>query len=273
MKQYNNNNPKRSISRRRGVDLSDIRSESFGEWLYTHRIGIVVVCLTFMVGGTWLATARYDVVIPPMEYIVEFVDDAPTAAEVAELKRQRDELQAEIDRRLQEVQNVKNLKSNDAAESAGGREQLGHDSQTQELMDKIASDMQANRSDYESGMREVAEIGKGAKGHGSGTDKGDGDKGKFTGAVTVAYNFANPVRHHRDLYVPAYKTKGGGVVVVEVSLDRNGTVIAARIESSTNSELNAQALAAARHSRTLFRIDNTAPQTHKGTITYTFVAQ
>lgn len=271
--QKNNNYAKRSVSHRRTIDFSDMRSESLGEWFYTHRVGLIVVFLCFMVGGTWLATARYSFELPPVEYIVEFVDDAPTEAEVAELKRQRDELQAEIDRRLQQVQNVKNLQSNDAAEEAGSSNQLGHDSQTQEMMDKIASDMRANRSEYESGMREVSEIGKGGEGQGAGNEKGDGDKGKFKGAVTVAYNFEKPVRHHRDLYVPAYKTKGGGVVVVDVWLDRNGTVTQARIQSSTNSELNASALAAARHRKTLFRIDDTAPESHRGTITYTFVAQ
>lgn len=271
--QKNNNYIKRSVSYRKTIDLSDMRSESLGEWLYTHRVGLIVVFLFFMVGGTWLATARYNVVIPPVEYIVEFVDDVPSESEVAELKRKRDQLQDEIDRRLKEIQNVKNLQSNDASEVTGSSSQLGHDSQTQEMMDKIASDMRANRSEYESGMREVSEIGKGGEGQGSGNEKGDGDKGKFKGAVTVAYNFEKPVRHHRDLYVPAYKTKGGGVVVVDVWLDRNGTVTQARIQSSTNSELNATALAAARHRKTLFRIDDTAPESHRGTITYTFVAQ
>lgn len=275
MMQKSNNNTKKSNSYRRNILLEDTRRESMGEWLYNHRIGVMVVILTLLVGGTWLATARYSFTIPPMEYFVEFVEEVPSEAEVAELKRKRDELQAEIDRRLQEVQNVKNLQSNDAAETSGSKSQLGHDAKTQELMDKIASDMQTNRNDYESGMREVADIGKGGEGEGegSGDNKGDGDKGKFSGAVTVAYNFADPVRHHRDLYIPAYKTKGGGVVVVDVWLDRNGTVTSARIQSSTNSELNAQALAAARHRRTLFRIDGTAPESHRGTITYTFVAQ
>lgn len=273
MMQKSNNNTKKSNSYRRNILLEDTRRESLGEWLYNHRIGVMVVILALLVGGTWLATARYSFTIPPMEYFVEFVEEVPSEAEVAELKRKRDELQAEIDRRLQEVQNVKNLQSNDAAETSGSKSQLGHDAKTQELIDKIASDMQTNRNDYESGMREVADIGKGGEGEGSGDNKGDGDKGKFSGAVTVAYNFADPVRHHRDLYIPAYKTKGGGVVVVDVWLDRNGTVTSARIQSSTNSELNAQALAAARHRRTLFRIDDTAPESHRGTITYTFVAQ
>ena len=81
------------------------------------------------------------------------------------------------------------------------------------------------------------------------------------------------MRNHRNLYVPAYRSKGGGVVVVDVWIDRNGTVTTARIASSTNSELNQQALSAARNSRTLFDINNSAPAPQRGTITYTFVAQ
>ena len=271
--QKGNKDIKRAVSRHRGIDLGATRKETLGEWLYTHRVGLIVVLLTFIVGGTWLATARYSFTLPPTEYLIEFVEEVPSEAEVEELKRKRDQLQDEIDRRLREVQKVKNLQSNDASETSGSQSKLGHDSQTQEMMDKIASDMEANRKDYESGMRAVNDIGKGGEGSGSGADKGDGQKGKFSGAVTVAYNFSDPVRHHRDLYVPAYRSKGGGVVVVDVWLDRNGTVTQARIASSTNAELNQQALAAARHRKTLFKIDDSAPVSPRGTITYTFVAQ
>ena len=271
--QKGNINNKKVVSHRRGVDLGATRKESFGEWVYTHRVGLIVVLLTFIFGGTWLATARYSFTLPPVEYLVEFVEEVPSEAEVEELKRKRDQLQEEIDRRLQEVQKVKNLQSNDASETSGSSSKLGHDSQTQEMIDKIASDMAANRKEFESGMREVNEIGKGGEGEGAGTDKGSGEKGKFSGAVTVAYNFSDPVRHHRDLYVPAYRSKGGGIVVVDVWLDRNGKVTQARIASSTNKELNEQALEAARHRKTLFRIDDSAPVSHRGTITYTFVAQ
>lgn len=271
--QKSNKDIKKVVSRHRGVDLGATRKESLGEWLYTHRVGLIVVLITFIFGGTWLATARYSFTLPPVEYLVEFVEEVPSEAEVEELKRKRDELQDEIDRRLQEVQKVKNLQSNDASETSGSSSKLGHDSQTQEMMDKIASDMMANRKEYENGMREVADIGKGGEGEGAGEQKGNGEKGKFSGAVTVAYNFSDPVRHHRDLYVPAYRSKGGGVVVVDVWLDRNGNVTQARIASSTNKELNQQALDAARHRKTLFRIEDSAPVSHRGTITYTFVAQ
>ena len=267
-------NSRGSVPRRKSaVNLSDTRKESLGEWLYSHRIGLLVVLAVYLVGGVVLATARYDVELRPVEYIIEFVDEAPTEEEVEELKKKRDMLQEDINRRLAAIEKVKNLQSNDASESAGSKEQMQYDSDMQQMMDKVASDMATNRGDYESGMREVQGIGKGGSGGGSGGTKGNGDKGKFSGAVTVAYKFENPVRHHRDLYVPAYRSKSGGVVVVDVWLDRNGTVTSARISSSTNSELNEQALSAARNRRTLFKIDGSAPVSHRGTITYTFVAQ
>ena len=255
------------------VNLDDTRRESLGEWLFRHRVGLLVVIAVYLVGGVVLATTRYNVELRPVEYIIEFVDEAPTAEEVEALKRKRDMLQEDINRRLAAMEKVKNLQSNDAAETAGSVDQMQYDSDMQEMMDKVASDMAQNRGDYESGMREVAGIGKGGSGGGSGGAKGTGEKGKFSGAVTIAYSFENPVRHHRDLYVPAYRAKEGGVVVVDVWLDRNGTVTAARINSSTNPTLNDQALSAARHHRTLFKIDGSAPTSHRGTVTYTFVAQ
>ena len=259
--------------RRLSIDLGDTRSESFGEWLFNHRIGLIAMVAAYIIGIIVVATTRINVELQPDEYIIEFVEEEPTEEELEQLRRKRDALQEEINQRLARAQRVQNLQSNDASESSASAD-MRYDSETEQMMDKIASDMATNRGDYESGMRQIEGMGKGSgSGSGSGGDKGSGEKGKFSGAVTVNYSFTDPVRHHRDLYVPAYRAKGGGVVVVDVWLDRNGTVTNARIASSTNPELNNQALAAAKHSRTLFRNDNTAPQSHRGTITYTFVAQ
>ena len=260
--------------RRAHIDLGYVRKESAGEWLYNHRQGLIAVLIAFIIGATALLTARYDVELRPTQYYVEFIEEMPSVEEVEKLKRQRDKLQAEIEQRMAALQKVQNRQSNEKAESAGGTtENVDYDSETKQMMDKIASDMASNRDAYDSGVREAKGIGEGGTGGGSGGKQGSGERGKFEGAVTVSYSFEEPVRHHRDLYVPAYRSKSGGIVVVEVSLDRNGSVISARIASSTNAELNEQALAAARHRRTLFGIDSSAPQPHRGTITYTFVAQ
>lgn len=262
----------RRVPKRPNIDLGDTRAESAGEWLYSHRIGLFVVLIIFLVGSAVLATARYNVDILPTEYIIEFVEEEPTMEEVERLKRERDRIQAEINQRLAAVQNVKNLQSNDASEEAGSRGETSATSDMQQMMDKVAADMATNRGEYESGVREAEGIGKGT-GSGKGVGSGTAEKGKFSGAVTVAYEFRDPVRHHRDLYTPAYRAKSGGVVVVDVWLNRNGEVTSARIQSSTNPELNDQALSAARHKRTRFNIDSSAPTPQRGTITYTFVAQ
>lgn len=265
--------------RRPHIDLGDTRSESFGEWLYSHRLGFVAVIISILIGGLWIATARVNIEIPPIEYIIEFVDQEPTPEEVEKLKQQRDKLQQEIDRRLAAVQQVKNVQSNESAEE-GGAESQNYDNETQQMMDKIASDMASNRSDYESGMREANGIGKGGSGNGSGGKKGDGKDKNFKGAVTVSYNI-NYVSGNKkvartaraSLYKPAYLAKEGGYVVLEVRVDRNGTVKSAVVKESSNSALNEIARKAALNTGTIFNIDPNAPVSNVGTITYTFVAQ
>lgn len=265
--------------RRPHIDLGDTRSESFGEWLYSHRLGFVAVIISILIGGLWIATARVNIEIPPIEYIIEFVDQEPTPEEVEKLKQQRDKLQQEIDRRLAAVQQVKNVQSNESAEE-GGAESQNYDNETQQMMDKIASDMASNRSDYESGMREANGIGKGGSGNGSGGKKGDGKDSKFKGAVTVSYdiNYVNGNKKvartaRASLYKPAYLAKEGGYVVLEVRVDRNGTVKSAVVKESSNSALNEIARKAALNTGTIFNIDPNAPVSNVGTITYTFVAQ
>ena len=265
--------------RRPHIELGDTRSESFGEWLYSHRLGFVAVIISILIGGLWIATARVNIEIPPIEYIIEFVDQEPTPEEVEKLKQQRDKLQQEIDRRLAAVQQVKNVQSNESAEE-GGAESQNYDNETQQMMDKIASDMASNRSDYESGMREANGIGKGGSGNGSGGKKGDGKDSKFKGAVTVSYDI-NYVSGNKkvartaraSLYKPAYLAKEGGYVVLEVRVDRNGTVKSAVVKESSNSALNEIARKAALNTGTIFNIDPNAPVSNVGTITYTFVAQ
>ena len=106
---------------------------------------------------------------------------------------------------------------------------------------------------------------------GWGYKSGNDRAGKYKGTCTVAYCFTDPVRNHKSLYIPAYTALGGGVVVLDVTLSRNGEVTSVKVKSSTNSSLNQIALQAARNYRTRFNIDGSAPASHKGTITFTFL--
>ena len=125
--------PHERVRRRPHIDLGDTRSESFGEWLYSHRLGVLAAVVAVLIGGAWIATARVYVEIPPIEYIIEFVDEEPTPEDIEKLKQKRDQLQEEIDRRLAAVQKVKNVQSNDAAEEGGQQSQM-YDSETQQMM-------------------------------------------------------------------------------------------------------------------------------------------
>lgn len=265
--------PRRSTTPRRHarIDLGNTRSESFGEWLFNHRVGLLVVFAVFVLSGTVLATARYDVERIDLEYLIEILPE-----EFQEQEQPVTKPVPSIEELSQRVQNVRNIVSNAAAtEQSSGSSSFDDD--LQQLMDDVEEGMDANRAAYEEGMNSVRGSGKGGKG--GGNDKGDADnendnaRGKYQGNCTVTYSFENPVRSDRGLYVPAYTAKGGGTVVLEVLIDRNGAVTSARVLTSTNSSLNQVAIKAARNYNTRFNIDGSAPSPHRGTITYTFVAQ
>lgn len=253
------------------IDLGNTRSESFGEWLFNHRVGLLVVFAVFVLSGTVLATARYNVERIDLEYLIEIVPEEFEEQKLPEVKPI-----PSIEELAQRVQNVRNVVSNEAAtEQSSGSSDFDED--IKQLMEEIEEGMDSNRAAYEEGMNSVRGAGKGGKGggddKGDSKDKSDKNRSKYQGNCTVTYSFEQPVRNHRNLYVPAYTAKGGGVVVLEVLIDRNGAVTSARVASSSNSSLNQVAINAARNYNTRFNIDGSAPSPHKGTITYTFIAQ
>ena len=82
------------------------------------------------------------------------------------------------------------------------------------------------------------------------------------------------MRQSRKLPVPAYTCQSGGRVVVNVTLNRSGNVIAAEVDRSQSdniAELHDAAVRKARESR--FNLDQSAPERHRGTITYLFRPQ
>ena len=89
----------------------------------------------------------------------------------------------------------------------------------------------------------------------------------------ISYNLSG--RQARSLPKPAYPGNEGGIVVVEVTVDKLGKVSAVRggIFGSTSSDpdLLEAATKAARAAK--FNVDDNAPAFQKGTITYHFVLQ
>lgn len=94
----------------------------------------------------------------------------------------------------------------------------------------------------------------------------------YTGESNIVYYLEK--RYHRRLPIPVYLAQGGGKVIVDITVNRQGTVTQAeprRTPGLRDEQLYLYAKAAA--SRTIFNADPNAPEPQRGTIHYTFVAQ
>jgi hypothetical protein len=94
----------------------------------------------------------------------------------------------------------------------------------------------------------------------------------YSGESNIEYHLGN--RYHLRLPIPVYLARGGGVVTVDVEVNREGNVVSARARTTPMlrdeniflySEVAAQ--------RTVFNSDPNAPVIQKGTIRYTFIPQ
>ena len=141
-------------------------------------------------------------------------------------------------------------------------------SSLKESAEAVGERMQANRDAYEQGLAEERAIrgvwGAAARTIGLRT-VGPRDGSRFPFSLT------DPVRTRRYLEVPAYQCEGGGEVVVGITVNPSGEVVAAKIASGGDDCMREAALEAARNS--LFNIDDSAPARQSGTITYLFIPQ
>ncbi|MEI7424208.1 MAG: cell envelope integrity protein TolA [Prolixibacteraceae bacterium] len=89
----------------------------------------------------------------------------------------------------------------------------------------------------------------------------------------ISYNLSG--RQARFMPKPAYPGNEGGIVVVEVTVDKLGKVSAVRtgIFGSTSSDPDLLEAAAKAAKSATFNVDDNAPAFQKGTITYHFVLQ
>lgn len=94
----------------------------------------------------------------------------------------------------------------------------------------------------------------------------------YSGESNISYNLEN--RYHVSLPVPVYLAHGGGKVITDILVDRNGKVIKAEARKNTSvSDPRTFYYATLAAQRTTFNADPSAPEKQQGTITYHFVAQ
>ena len=264
--------------RRKVVDLSFEQRTSFGEWIYKSTVSIIVVLMVVIGLVFTLAFYTFTVEKRPMDVVVvelpNVEEAAPTPEEIEKLRQEKERLEQEIQEQIR--QQVRNTQSNAASKDDGGMAGEVFDAETREMMSHV--DGLLNGENTSSSGTGTGNSGKGGgtsgEGGGSGGGKGDGQGKNFKGAVTVEYKFENPVRvADGQLYAPAYKAEHSGRVVIEAEINRNGEVIRAKVLSSSGiKQLDDEALKAAKNRRTKFKINDSAPSMHKGTITYIFIA-
>ncbi len=94
----------------------------------------------------------------------------------------------------------------------------------------------------------------------------------YSGKSNIHYYLEN--RFHVRLPIPVFLAKGGGIITVDIQVDRSGHVTKAEVRSSgNNSDSMLPVYATQAAERTVFNADLKAPAIQKGTITYRFVAQ
>jgi hypothetical protein len=94
----------------------------------------------------------------------------------------------------------------------------------------------------------------------------------YTGKSNIHYYLEN--RFHVRLPIPVFLAKSGGLITIDILVDRNGRVTKAEARSVTNiSDPMLPVYATQAAERTVFNADSKAPASQKGTITYRFVAQ
>lgn len=255
--------------RRKRLDLPfGNEREDAGEWTYRHRIGICVTLIAYLV--LMIAFVSGKVVVGKRNHLQGMYIDLQ---ELAALEDERDRLEEEIRRKMQQEQldwrSIQNRTSNENATDERLKDDRGTNTAAlNDAAQEAADRMRANREAYEQGLAEERAIQAERGNEGELNEQSDV---KVKGRVTVSFSLTNPVRTSKYLHIPAYRCEAGGDVVVRITVDRGGEVIAAKVESGGDDCMRETAVSAARASR--FNIDPSAPERQQGTITYIFIPQ
>lgn len=279
------------------------RKRDAGTWVYNHRAGLCITLIAYLLMA--IAFVGSKIAVKGSVRPAGIVLDMRT---LEELQNEKERLEQEVRMRLQERGRMSsggtdgsyasNIVSNDGLDL---RDDRNTDmSALRNRAGNLNGKMQSNRDVWERGMREIASMGAGGDGSGggggtggdgvgigSGSSGGGGsgsgngqNKGmasgdvRVKGRVTVSFSLVNPVRYSENLIVPAYRCERGGEVVVRITVNRNGAVTAASVDSGlsdNDSCMHETALDSALRSR--FNLDTSAPERQTGTITYIFVPQ
>lgn len=202
--------------------------------------------------------------------LIEFPDNIPEPEVPEEEPEQQESQQQEVP--PQSANNRTNIASNQSArENTTTSKDEFFDS---EYMKEVEAARQLSSSVSNNLSKDVVDLSE-LKMPVETTEGMDKDSIKniiYAGESNIVYYLEN--RYHVSLPVPVYLAQGGGTVIVDIKVNRDGTVVdavARKNNSIRDQQISVYAQEAA--SRTIFNKDDSAPAIQKGTIQYTFVAQ
>lgn len=258
-------------NRQRIVLPFEKRKTDIATWAYDHRVGLLVTVVAYLllaiafVSSKIIINNRTPVTIMYLD-LQELPQERPQPEDITPQERQMLE---------EALRNVRNVASNesawDNADPQRARQSLPSD--VSSAVNELGDRLQANSDAYAQSLRDIENMGTERDRTESRTEGKSESRQDIrqAGNVTVSYDLGG--RNAVHLPIPAYRCEGAGQVVVSISVNRNGDVTNASIQSMTSSDqcLKDRALEAAKRSR--FAVDASAPASQKGTITYLFIRQ
>lgn len=237
--------------------------------LYRRNVYGIMGALIFhilLVLAFWIAEQDLSTVPKTEEAILIDFNFSDEKLEIKEEKKELSELKKDQTERTRSISAISNRAVNDAAP----KDKFFDKSYQKDIEEarKLVADVNSQLSKKATSIKQIQmpEVTT------SGQDRDSIKNVIYSGKSNIHYFLEN--RFHVSLKNPVYLAKGGGQVVVDIQVDRNGNVIKAQARQSANLKdpmLPDYAVEAAQ--RTLFNSDNKAPSVQKGTITYNFVPQ
>lgn len=248
----------------------------WADWLYRHRIGVMVTVVIYLSLAILFMT--YRIIIEPaplasieIEFTPEQIDEIEKIIEQQQLIEQMQQANAG---KMQNKASDENSKSSQASRDY----KLPSSSDVYEEAQRVADQVNAGRDSYNRSLSEIEKQSQRkpvdrSQSTSNSQKGGSEDRDAFVkGNVAASWNLAGRTADYID--IPAYKCEGGGQVVVIIAVNQNGRVVSASVERATSTSdrcILDEAIASAKASR--FSASATAPNPQHGTITYTFVPQ
>lgn len=235
-------------------------------WAYDHSTAILATVVAYVLFGVAFVTA--DIVISNKSAEAEIMID------LTDLERLQEELERaqELNRLLNEQYEQSEVSNQISNENALDETLEDHRTDAAKLYgeaERVQERVRENAANYAEGLEAEQKL---LNRHYEG--EGELENKKVRGKVTVSYSLSNPVRHALRMPVPAYMCQGGGEVVVNITVNRDGAVLSAEIDESLSEPNNCLREAALeKAAASLFNADDSAPARQRGTISYLFISQ